>query len=105
MTWRACFFITKPRASRSQSFLIKFLSLPDIYILKPARCAKGGWACNDLFPAWAAFALTNDSRFLKDNHDFLRYLMTQDRFPWGGVDMHYFLNALHERGELEAFCG
>jgi hypothetical protein len=39
-----------------------------------------------------------------ENHPFLRYLMEQPRFHWGGVDMHYYLKALHDRGELDAFC-
>ncbi len=106
MTWRACFFYYEASGKQEvKDFLVKCLSLPGIYIRTPAQCARGGWACNDLFPAWAAFALTNDSRFLTDNRDFLKYLMSLNRFPWGGVDVHYFLNALHERGELDAYSG
>lgn len=105
ITWRACFFYYeacgKPEV---KDFLVKCLSLPSVYRRTPSQCARGGWGCNDLFPAWAAYTLTGDDRFLKENHPFLKYLMSRDRFPWGGVDVHYFLNALHERGELERFC-
>jgi len=105
MTWRACFFYYEASGKQEvKDFLVKCLSLPSVYRRVPAQCARGGWACNDLFPAWAAYALTGEDRFLKENHLFLKYLMSRDRFPWGGVDVHYFLNALHERGELEAFC-
>jgi hypothetical protein len=109
MTWRACFFYyeaAQDETARAEvkDFLVTCLSLPQIYRKSPASVVNGGWACNDLFPAFAAHALTGDERFLVENHPFLRYLMEQPRFHWGGVDMHYYLKALHDRGELDAFC-
>lgn len=106
ITWRACFLYYEATGDDDvREFLVKCLSIDSVYRLTPARLVKGGWACNDLFPAWAAWALTGDEHFLIDNHPFLRFMMHRDgRFPWGGVDVMYYLNALHERGELAQFC-
>jgi hypothetical protein len=88
-----------------KDFLDRSLRVKRIYKLTPARLAAGGWACNDLFPAWAAWKITGEDRFLTDNYPFLRFMMErQGNFPWAGVDVMYFLNALHERGDLDSFC-
>jgi hypothetical protein len=106
IAWRACFFYYEAtRREEVRDFLIRTLSIEDVYKLTPARREKGGWACNDLFPAWAAWKLTGEEKFLTDNHPFLEYMMGREgKFPWAGVDVMYYLNALHERGELEEFC-
>lgn len=105
MTWRGCFaYYAATQKSEVREFLITCLAKPGVYKLTPGRYVKGGWACNDLFPAWAAYTLTGEARYLHENTSFLKFLMTQERFAWGGVDLHYFLNALHERQELADFC-
>jgi hypothetical protein len=64
-----------------------------------------GWACNDLFPAWAAYALTGEDKYIEDNYTFLQFLIdTPGFFPWGGMDLHYYLAELHRRGTLDLFC-
>ena len=63
-----------------------------------------GWACNDLFPAWAAYTLTGDDKYIEDNYTFLQFLMDRTGgFPWGGVDMHFYLAELDRRGALARF--
>ena len=106
ITWRACtFYYEATGREEVRDFLVNCLSLEKIYKNKPAQLANGGWGCNDLFPAWAAYHLTGEDRFLKENYPFLRFMMErQGNFPWGGVDVMYYLNALHEAGELEQFC-
>jgi hypothetical protein len=106
IAWRACFhYYEATDREEVRDFLIRVLSIEDVYKLTPARLEQGGWACNDLFPAWAGWKLTGDEKFLTHNYPFLRYMMERPgKFPWTGVDVMYYLNALHERGELEAFC-
>ncbi len=100
--WRACFFYYE-RTGRPdvKDFLVKCLTNPKVYLRTPASLAHGGWACNDLFPAWAASQLTGDPKYLADNVPFLQLMMRRPQgFPWGGVDMHYYLGELDRRGEL-----
>ncbi len=105
MTWRACYFYYEASGKEAvKQFLLTCLSQPPVYLRSPRQLGSGGWACNDLFPAWAAYTLSGEKHFLTDNYPFLRCLMSRDRFPWGGVDMHYYLNALHELKELDPFC-
>ena len=105
ITWRACFFYWEISGHEEvRDFLLRCLTRESVYRLTPERLARGGWACNDLFPAWAAWKLTGDTRYLHENHAFFRLLMKRpEKFPWGGVDMHYFLNALDQLNELETF--
>ena len=80
-------------------------SLDKIYLLRPGRILEG-WACNDLFPAWAAYQLTGNDKYIEDNYPFLHFLMQrQGNFPWGGVDVQPYLAELDRRGALERFCG
>ncbi|MFP4027009.1 MAG: hypothetical protein ACLFWL_04395 [Candidatus Brocadiia bacterium] len=106
IAWRGCFHYYEASGKEEvKDFLVDVLSKENIYKITPARVEKGGWACNDLFPAWAVWQLTGDDKFLKDNFPFLEYMMDREgTFPWTGVDVMYYLNALHERGELEEFC-
>jgi hypothetical protein len=106
ITWRACLhYYEASRREEVKAFLLRTLSLEHIYKQTPARLTGGGWACNDLFPAFAIWSLTGDRKYLEDNYPFMRFMMQrQGNFPWGGVDMMYYLNALHELGELDAFC-
>jgi rhamnogalacturonyl hydrolase YesR len=104
ITWRSLFFYWertgKPEVKR---FLVTCLE--KVYRLRPGVMV-GGWACNDLFPAWAAFVLTGDDKYIEDNYPFLQFLMErQGGFPWGGVDMHYYLAELDRRGTLARFAG
>lgn len=104
IAWRAVFFYYE-RTGREdvKRFLVD--ALPRVYLHRPGHMV-GGWACNDLFPAWAAYALTGEDRFIEDNYPFLRFLMDRPgNFPWGGVDMHYYLAELDRRGTLERFAG
>ena len=102
IAWRACFFYYE-RTGREdvKEFLVRCLD--KVYLRKPSSLYVG-WGANDLFPAWAAFALTGEDRYIEDNYPFLRLLMRQPgAFPWGGVDMHYYLNELDRRGTLGDF--
>lgn len=100
--WRSLFFYYE----RTQKPEVKeFLAgcLDKVYKFKPGPL--GGWACNDLFPAWAAYALTGDDKYIEDNYPFLRFLMQREGgFPWGGNDMHFYLGELDRRGKLAEFC-
>lgn len=104
ITWRACFFYYERTGKKAvRDFLVKCLE--KAYLRDPATGGVGGWASNDLFPAWAAYELTGDDKYIVDNYPFFKMLMKrQGNFPWGGVDMHYYLNELDRRGVLEEFC-
>lgn len=106
ITWRAVFrFWERTGREDVRAFLVRCLTLPAIYRVTPQRIARGGWACNDLFPAWAASQVTGDDRYIAENIPILRYLMDRaGGFPWGGVDMHYYLNALHDSHRLADLC-
>jgi hypothetical protein len=67
--------------------------------------AGGGWGSNDLFPAWAAYQLTGNDKYIEDNYPFMRFLMSRNGFPWSGFEMHPYLCELDRRGVLERFCG
>ena len=103
IAWRACFFYHERTGEEDvKAFLVKVL--PKVCRRTPGDVIAGGWACNDLFPAWAAYALTGDDKYIEDNYDFLRLLMKREGpFPWGGVDVHYYLNELDRRGVLDEF--
>jgi len=100
--WRALFFYYERTGKQEvKDFLAR--SLDKVYLHKPGPL--GGWACNDLFPAWAAYALTGDDKYIEDNYQFLRFLMQREGgFPWGGNDMHFYLGELDRRGKLAEFC-
>ena len=86
-----------------KDFLVK--SMQNVYFF-PAKQAitGGGWACNDMFPAWALYALTGERKYLEANYPFLRALMAKpSNFMWGGIDMHFYLGELDRLGELEQF--
>lgn len=104
ITWRACFaYYEQTGQPDVKTFLVKCLD--KVYKQDPATGGVGGWASNDLFPAWAAYELTGDDKYLDDNLPFFVMLMQrQGNFPWGGVDMHYYLNALDKRGLLDQFA-
>lgn len=100
--WRSLFFYYE-RTGRDdvKDFLVRCLDR--VYRRDPGMMA--GWACNDLFPAWAAYALTGDDRYIEDNYAFFRFLMQRPGdFPWGGMDVHYYLAELDRRGVLGRFC-
>ena len=105
IAWRAIFrYYERTGREDVKAFLIKCFNVDKVYKITPDRVAKGGWACNDLFPAWAAYELTGDDHFITDNYPVFRLLMKRAaNFPWGGVDMHYYLNELDRRGALEDF--
>jgi len=100
--WRALFFYYERTGKQEvKDFLARCLD--KVYHYKPGPL--GGWACNDLFPAWAAYALTGDDKYIEDNYQFLRFLMQREGgFPWGGNDMHFYLGELDRRGKLAEFC-
>jgi hypothetical protein len=104
IAWRALFFYyERTQDAAAKTLLLK--ALPRAFRRTPAQYAAGGWACNDLFPAWAAYTLSGDRGFLEQNYEFLRYLLRQPgAFAWGGVDVHYFLAELDKLGELKQFC-
>jgi len=100
--WRSLFFYYE-RTGRQEvkDFLISCLD--KVYLREQAPLI--GWACNDLFPAWAAYALTGEDKYIEDNYTFLQFLIdTPGVFPWGGMDLHYYLAELHRRGTLDLFC-
>lgn len=103
IAWRALFFYYElTRKKEVKDFLVRCLD--KVYLFKPAEM-QGGWACNDMFPAWAAYVLTGNDKYLEDNYPFLRFLMERPGgFPWGGNDMHFYLGELDRRGALEQFC-
>ena len=105
IAWRACLrYWERTGREDVKEFLVRCLSNPKVYLLTARRLAAGGWACNDLFPAWAAWRLTGDDKFITDNYPVLRLLMKRSgKFPWGGVDVHYYLGELDRRGVLEDF--
>ncbi len=104
ITWRACFFYHELTGKAEvKDFLVS--SLKNVY-RHPAKAAitGGGWACNDLFPAWAIYKLTGERRYLEDNFPFLKALMDRPgNFPWGGNDMHFYLGELDRLGLLRQF--
>ena len=103
IAWRAVYFyheITQEKDVRK--FLVRVLD--KAYKRTFDGLGRGGWACNDLFPAWAAYQLTGDDKYITENYLFLEVLMKrQGNFPWGGNDMMFYLGELHRRGELERF--
>jgi hypothetical protein len=103
IAWRALFFYYERTGDREvKDFLIEMLD--KVYLQRPGQMTMG-WACNDLFPAWAAYTLTGDNKYIEDNYPFLQFLMQREgRFPWGGVDMHFYLGELHRRGVLARFA-
>jgi hypothetical protein len=104
IAWRALFFFHERTGDAAVKALL-MKALPKVFRLTPARYAAGGWACNDLFPAWAAYTLSGDKRFLEENYAFLTYLLRQSgSFAWGGVDVHYYLAELDKLGALPQFC-
>ena len=101
MAWRGCFFYYE-RTQKEEVRLFLLEVLDKIYKYSPEQVGVGGWASNDLFPAWAGYTLSGEDRFIEDNYLFLRALMNKEgNFPWAGVDMHYYLAELDERGTLE----
>ena len=100
--WRSLFYYYE-RTGREdvKDFLAR--SLDKVYLREQGPME--GWACNDLFPAWAAYALTGDDKYIEDNYSFLQFLMDRPgTFPWGGVDIHFYLGELHRRKTLDLFC-
>lgn len=101
ITWRACFFFYELTGRKEvRAFLVKCLK--NVYLCPANKAATGGgWASNDLFPAWALYALTGERRYLEDNYPFLRALIQRQRnFDWGGNDMMFYLGELDRLGEL-----
>jgi len=103
IAWRALFFYYELTGKKEvKDFLVRCLD--KVYLYKPSQM-RGGWACNDLFPAWAAYSLTGNGKYIEDNYPFLRFLMEREGgFPWGGNDMHFYLGELDRRGVLEEYC-
>jgi len=101
--WRALYFYYERTGKPEvKDFLLRCL---DKVYLKSAGLLIGSWAQNDLFPAWAAYKLTGEVKYLEDNYLFLDFLMKREgSFPWGGNDMHFYLGELEQRGELARFC-
>lgn len=100
--WRALFFYYERTGKADvKAFLARCLDK----VYKRVPGPLGGWACNDLFPAWAAFMLTGEDKYIEDNYLFLRFLMKREGgFPWGGNDMHFYLGELDRRATLAGFC-
>ena len=103
IAWRALFFYYEQTGDEEvREFLVQMLD--KIYLHRPRNIVMG-WAVNDLFPAWAAYELTGDDKYIEDNYPFLQFLMEREgNFPWGGVDMHFYLAELHRRGTLSRFA-
>jgi len=103
IAWRALFFYyERTGKAEVKEYLVKML---DKVYKKPPKPFVMGWAANDLFPAWAAYELTGDDKYIEDNYPFLQFLMEREgNFPWGGVDMHFYLAELHRRGTLSRFA-
>lgn len=103
IAWRAVYFYHEVTQEKDvRAFLERVLE--KIYKRTFDGLGRGGWACNDLFPAWAAYQLTGNDKYITDNYLFLEVLMKrQGNFPWGGNDMMFYLNEVHRRGELERF--
>jgi hypothetical protein len=103
ITWRAVFFFWEQTGRADvKEFLVRCLD--KVYRYRPGHLV-GGWASNDLFPAWAAYQLTANDKYIEDNYPFLQFLMQRhENFPWGGVDMHFYLAELDRRGTLERFA-
>jgi hypothetical protein len=103
IAWRAVYFYHEVTQEKDvKKFLVRVLE--KAYKRSFDGLGRGGWACNDLFPAWAAHQLTGDEKYITDNHLFFEVLMKrQGNFPWGGNDVMFYLNELHRRGELERF--
>ena len=103
IAWRALYFYWELTGlDEVKTFLTDCLR--KVYF-KKAGYMKPGWASNDLFPTWALYKLTGDKTVLEDNYPFFEYLMGRNGgFPWGGVDMHFFLGELDRLGDLEQFA-
>jgi hypothetical protein len=102
VAWRAMFFLwERTQDKKIGDFLAK--ALRKVYKVTYDQIARGGWACNDLFPAWAGYQVTGDDSFITDNIDIVHHLLTRPaNIPWGGVDVMYYFHELHKRGLLEA---
>ena len=78
ISWRATFFLHEvmPDAKKKKA-IAEFLAfaLDKIYKRTFGQLAHGGWACNDLFPAWAGWAITGEDRYIEDNIEFVRVLL------------------------------
>ena len=103
IAWRALYFYWELTGLEEvRRFLIDCLRKVHY---KKAGYMKPGWASNDLFPTWALYKLTDDKAVLEENYPFFRFLMERNGgFPWGGVDMHFFLGELDRLGDLEQFA-
>ena len=103
IAWRAVYFYYEATGEKDvREFLIRMLD--KCYKRTFSALGAGGWACNDLFPAWAAYQLTGELKYLEDNYLFLEVLMKRNGiFPWGGSDVMFYLNQLHQLGVLERF--
>jgi hypothetical protein len=102
IAWRSLFhYYERTNRKEVKEFLVRCLD--QVYRREPGPMS--GWACNDLFPAWAAYALTGEDRYIEDNYTFLQFLMDlPGSFPWGGVDLQFYFGELHRRGALDGFC-
>lgn len=103
IAWRALFFYWE-RTGRDDVKALLLRCLQKVYLIEPGT-REAGWGGNDLFPAWAAYTLTGDDKYIADNYPFFRYLMDRPGdFPLGGMDVHYYLAELDRRGALQGFC-
>jgi hypothetical protein len=100
IAWRALYFYYELTGKEDvKAFLIK--ALEKAYFFK-AGVFKAGWAANDMFPAWALYKLTGNTKYLKDNIPFIKFLMARpEKFMWGGNDLHFYLGELDRLGMLE----
>jgi hypothetical protein len=104
IAWRALFFYYE-RTGKNEVKDVLVSVLDKVYLHRPKNFVLG-WAVNDLFPAWAAYALTGDDKYIEDNYPFLQFLMQRPgKFPWGGVDVHFYLAELHRRDTLAQLAG
>jgi len=106
IAWRSLFFYyERTRIPAVRALLLRALPKVHRCTLRQYAVGASGWGSMDLFPAWAAYTLTGEVKYLEDNHPFLEHLMKQPgNFAWGGMDVHYYLGELDRRGELERFC-
>jgi hypothetical protein len=104
IAWRVLYFYyERTGKAEVKDFLISVLD--KVYLRRPKNFVVG-WGVNDLFPAWAAYKLTGDDKYIEDNYPFLQFLMQRPGpFPWGGVDMHFYLGELHRRDTLSQIIG
>jgi len=102
IAWRALFFYYE-RTGKIEVKDLLVSMLDKVYLKRPKNFVIG-WAVNDLFPAWAAYHLTGDDKYIEDNYPFFQFLMQRPgNFPWGGVDLNYYLAELHRRDTLARF--